>query len=84
MAKFKAGQAVYHISGSHAYKVNIIKVLPPKTILGFPVEQQYIVKGSSPASILSSAFGDHDDVVGESSLTERDVPAAKKPKTKKG
>lgn len=75
MAKFKKGDAVYHIVGNQAHKKTIIKVLEPKLLHG----QRYIVQGSSVAGALMSVmYGSADDVVSESDLTEREVESDNK------
>lgn len=70
MAKFKEGDAVYHIVGNQAFKKTIIKVLDQK----FFTPQRYIVEGGGVAGLLVGAmYGAADDVAAESDLTERVV-----------
>lgn len=74
MAKFKKGDAVYHIVGSQAIKKTVIKVLDPKLFTG----QRYIVEGGGIGSVMVGIInGSADDVVNESDLTEREVTEAK-------
>lgn len=76
MAKFKEGDAVYHLVGNQAFKKTIIKVLEPKLLSG----QRYIVQGGGIATVvMGTMYGSADDVVSESDLTDRVV---EKPKAK--
>ena len=70
MAKFKAGDPVYHIVGNQAFKKTVIKVLEQK----FLTPQRYIVEGGGVAGLMAGAlYGSADDVVSEGDLTEREV-----------